>query len=111
MVPIYESGEKTTVVKMSAVTGGAVVFIAPEKARAVAWGYENGIIDGVGGNMFAPDAPVTREQMAALIMRYVGFAGITLKPVNETSLFADDAYRGLVSRRRVRLAEGKYFKR
>jgi len=49
--------------------------------------------------------------MAALIMRYAGFAGITLKPVNETSLFADDAYRGLESRRRVRLAEGKYFKR
>jgi len=30
-------------------------------AKYVAWANENGIIKGIGGNKFAPDAEVTRE--------------------------------------------------
>ena len=39
-------------------------------AKAVAWAIENGITNGVGGGKFAPDAPCTRGQMAALLHRY-----------------------------------------
>jgi hypothetical protein len=36
----------------------------------VQWAYENGIADGMGGGRFAPDQPVTREQMVAIINSY-----------------------------------------
>lgn len=38
--------------------------------EAISFAYERGIADGVGGGRFSPDAPVTREQAALLIMRY-----------------------------------------
>ncbi len=37
---------------------------------AAAWAKENGIMEGMGNNAFAPDVNITREQMAAAIMRY-----------------------------------------
>lgn len=39
-------------------------------AKAVAWGYAEGIIDGVSSTRFAPDAIVTREQMGTFFYRY-----------------------------------------
>ena len=47
-------------------------------APYVQWGAKNGIVNGVGEGRFAPDSPVTREQMAALITRYADAAGYTL---------------------------------
>ena len=41
-------------------------------ARAVAWGTEQGILNGYGGNLFGPDDPITREQLAAMLYRYAG---------------------------------------
>lgn len=38
--------------------------------NAVAWASENGIVMGVSENEFAPDANITREQMAAILYRY-----------------------------------------
>ena len=37
---------------------------------AIAWAAANGIVNGVGGNRFAPSEPVTREQLAAIFFRY-----------------------------------------
>ena len=34
------------------------------------WAYNFGVVDGVGNNRFAPDQPVTREQMAKMICNY-----------------------------------------
>ncbi len=39
-------------------------------APYIAWAAESGIVDGVGGNMFAPNDPVTREQAAKIITGY-----------------------------------------
>jgi hypothetical protein len=47
-------------------------------APAVGWAAAVGIAEGVGGGMFAPGAPVTRQEMAALLARYADFAGIAL---------------------------------
>ncbi|MFR8331983.1 MAG: S-layer homology domain-containing protein [Oscillospiraceae bacterium] len=33
--------------------------------KAVTWGYENGIVNGVTETAFYPNSSVTREQMAA----------------------------------------------
>lgn len=41
-------------------------------AQAVAWGTENGVLKGYGGGKFGPDDPITREQLAAMLWRYVG---------------------------------------
>jgi len=37
----------------------------------VAWAAENGIVSGVGGNRFAPDDNVSRQQAAAILARFV----------------------------------------
>ena len=39
---------------------------------AIAWAYENGIVLGVGGNRFDPDASITREQLVTMLYRYCG---------------------------------------
>ena len=40
-------------------------------AKAVDWAYENGIITGMSETSFAPEEPVTRQQTAAILFRYV----------------------------------------
>lgn len=44
----------------------------------VAWADENGIVKGVGGDLFAPDLAVTREQMATFLYRYAKSEGMDL---------------------------------
>lgn len=44
-------------------------------ATAVAWAYENGVTSGIRADAFAPDDPVTREQLAAMLYRYTGLIG------------------------------------
>ena len=39
---------------------------------AVAWAAENGIVNGVGEGLFAPDAPITREQLVTIFHRFCG---------------------------------------
>ena len=45
-------------------------------ANAVAWAFENGIVQGVSATSFAPHAPITREQFATMLHRYAEFAGV-----------------------------------
>jgi len=44
-------------------------------AKYVSWANENGIIKGIGGNKFAPDAEVTREQMSEIMFNFATFLG------------------------------------
>ena len=39
----------------------------------IAWAAENGIVNGIGDNLFAPDKEITREQLAAILHRYAKF--------------------------------------
>ncbi len=41
-------------------------------APAVAWGAENGVVEGYGNGKFGPADPVTREQLAAMLWRRAG---------------------------------------
>lgn len=45
------------------------------EAQAAAWGWENGLANGVGGGLFAPDRALTREECAAFLRRYDAFLG------------------------------------
>ena len=53
-------------------SGGSFSDVAPGRwySTAIAWGLQNGIVQGVGGGSFAPERAVTREEMAAIFYRY-----------------------------------------
>ena len=40
--------------------------------NAMLWAYKNGIVTGTSNTTFSPDAPVTREQIATILYRYMG---------------------------------------
>ncbi|MCQ2456840.1 MAG: S-layer homology domain-containing protein [Clostridia bacterium] len=57
---------------------------------AVAWAFENGIVNGTSETAFSPNAPITREQIAAIFFRYAQFKGInTDKRSDELKSFPD----------------------
>lgn len=73
-------------------------------ADAVAWAQANGIVLGVRDDVFAPNAAITREQMATILWRYTGepeaSADLTIfKDVEKISDFADEAMIWAVSQR------------
>lgn len=43
---------------------------------AVEWASENGIVNGVGNNRYAPNDEVTREQIATMLYRYAQYLGM-----------------------------------
>jgi len=43
--------------------------------NAVVWASLNGIVNGVSDTAFAPNTPVTRQQIAAILYRYAKFSG------------------------------------
>ncbi len=43
--------------------------------RALSWAYESGIITGRSRERFAPDDPVTRQEIAVILTRYFGKEG------------------------------------
>ncbi len=43
--------------------------------EAVAWASENSVVSGVGNGRFAPMSPITREQLATILYRYVAGEG------------------------------------
>ena len=65
----------------------------------VNWGYENGIVNGMGDGTFSPNASITREQMAVMLCNYarsVGFAlpqtvsGVSFSDASSISSWAAD---------------------
>ena len=44
-------------------------------APAVIWAYERGVVTGMGDGTFAPGASITREQIAAMLMRCAALTG------------------------------------
>ena len=60
--------------------------------EAVAWASENGIVNGVSDSEFAPDDNITREQMAAIIYRYIKFKGGDVSVGDNSNILSyDDA--------------------
>ena len=58
-------------------------------ANAVSWAKQNGIVNGVSENEFAPDESITREQIAAIMMRYAVYKGLDTVTLEENLHFAD----------------------
>ncbi len=56
---------------------------------AAQWAYENGIINGVGGDCFAPDRTITREEFAAMLYRYTEYLEVDTSARVDYSAYAD----------------------
>ena len=59
--------------------------------NAVIWAYENGVVTGTSATTFAPNAEVTREQIATFLYRYtVNYLGRDVSGIeNDISSFPD----------------------
>ncbi|MCJ8014540.1 S-layer homology domain-containing protein [Paenibacillus sp. KQZ6P-2] len=61
-------------------------------ANDVSAAYESGLIQGVGQNKFAPNASVTRQEMAVILHRALQLTDVEVKASNPSfSAYADDA--------------------
>lgn len=58
-------------------------------AHAVAWAYRMGITSGVSETKFGPNERISREQLAALMIRFANYQQFVLPRVREGKLFAD----------------------
>lgn len=58
-------------------------------AEALAWAVENGIVTGHSDRIFAPNDPVTRQEMAVMLYRYAKFIGADVSETANLSKFAD----------------------
>ena len=57
-------------------------------ASAVLWAHQNGIVNGITENEFAPDNQVTREQIATIIYRYAKLKGYDVSAYENTDISA-----------------------
>lgn len=56
--------------------------------NAVAWASANGIVKGISETEFAPDASITREQIAAIIYRYAKYKGYDVSAGEDTNILS-----------------------
>lgn len=55
----------------------------------IMWAAENGIVNGYPDGTFKPNEPVTREQMVAMIYRFIAYKGISTDAAGDCSRFKD----------------------
>ncbi len=58
-------------------------------AKYTEWAREQGIVSGFGGNSFAPEAIITRQDMAVMLARYAAAMGLEAPAMNAGATFAD----------------------
>lgn len=54
------------------------------------WAAEKGIVNGVGSDKFDPDAPITREALCTMVMRYAKYEAFYPQKIVEPAGFSDD---------------------
>lgn len=57
-------------------------------ANAVIWAQQNGIVNGVTENDFAPDSNITREQIAAIMFRFAKYKGYDVSVGESTNILS-----------------------
>jgi hypothetical protein len=57
----------------------------------VAWAKENGIVNGTGDDKFSPNAEITRQDLATLLLRYSEFSGKQFPVTLQYARFSDEA--------------------
>ena len=59
-------------------TGGFTDLKADWYRQAAVWGAQNGVAAGTGAGTFSPEKPVTKEQAAALLVRFARMQGVSI---------------------------------
>ena len=57
-------------------------------AEAVRWAAGTGVVNGVGGGRFAPDDPITREQLAVMLYACAVRSGLDVSMGEDTSILS-----------------------
>jgi len=57
----------------------------------IEWAAANQIVTGIGNNQFGPELPISREQMALMMVNYAKTTGHTLPATRQAAYFADAA--------------------
>ena len=57
----------------------------------VIWANGEGIVSGISNDLFAPNANITREQMAVILNKFAASQGIELKKINRANFTDSDA--------------------
>jgi len=60
-------------------------------AKAVGWAAVNEIVQGYGEGLFGPNDPITRQDLAVILARYMGFIGSELSVTGQWIEFSDEA--------------------
>ena len=55
----------------------------------MAWAYENGVVLGMTDTLFAPEAPVTREQLVTFLYRYAKLTGADITAGGSLEAYPD----------------------
>jgi len=74
---------------------------------SVIWAYENEVVNGTSATTFTPDGEITREQIAAMMYRYVRLTGGDLSASGDISAFADAAQISAWAETELRWAVGR----
>lgn len=61
---------------------------------SIEWAYQNGIVQGTGNRQFAPNRPITREEIAVIFANYAKATGHILPVNHEASAYADEGRIG-----------------
>lgn len=57
--------------------------------NAVSWCYQNGIMTGLSANSFAPDAPLSQQQMALILYQFAKYSGLDVSKRGDLSAYSD----------------------
>ena len=57
-------------------------------AGAVRWAAGAGVVSGVGGGLFDPDSPITREQLAVMLYAYAVRSGLDVSVGGDTNILS-----------------------
>jgi uncharacterized repeat protein (TIGR02543 family) len=60
-------------------------------SNGVLWAAENGIVNGIGNNLFDPNGSVTREQLAVMLYNYAKSKGLDMSATGDLSAYGDAA--------------------
>lgn len=69
--------------QMTAATKFKDVHVDSWYAASVAWAYRNRIVTGTGSEEFSPDRPISREEMAVILYRYMKYAKLELQETED----------------------------
>ena len=58
-------------------------------ATAVSWAANVGVVNGYEDNTFRPNQPITREQLAAILMNYAAYKGEDVSARADLSAYTD----------------------